>query len=82
MAFSDGTAGAGCTPQAAPDYSPTAWPEPVALAPRRPLDPLGTVLIPPAERQLFTRASGVEPAPAAPVPVAPVPLVLPSVAPP
>ncbi|MEU3560548.1 hypothetical protein [Kitasatospora sp. NPDC006786] len=71
MAFSDGTAGAGSTTPAAPDYSPAAWPEPVALLPRRPLDPLGTVLIPPAERQLFTRAQTAEPPSAAPSAVPP-----------
>ncbi|MEU1285424.1 hypothetical protein [Kitasatospora sp. NPDC005856] len=71
MAFSDGTAGAGSTTQAAPDYSPAAWPEPVALLPRRPLDPLGTVLIPPAERQLFTRAPEIQAPPAAPQPLLP-----------
>ncbi|MFI6156420.1 hypothetical protein ACIBCA_27455 [Kitasatospora sp. NPDC051170] len=32
------------------DYTPAVWPEPVPLVPRKPLDPLGTVLIPPAER--------------------------------
>ncbi|MFD4656750.1 hypothetical protein ACFWP2_14120 [Kitasatospora sp. NPDC058444] len=71
MAFSDGTAGAGTTTPAAPDYSPAAWPEPVALLPRRPLDPLGTVLIPPAERQLFTRAPEIQAPPAAPRPLLP-----------
>ncbi|MFJ6378977.1 hypothetical protein ACIQI7_03050 [Kitasatospora sp. NPDC092039] len=71
MAFSDGTAGTGCTAPAAPDYSPAAWPEPVALLPRRPLDPLGTVLIPAAERQLFTRVSTAEALSTAPRPAAP-----------
>ncbi|MFE7525170.1 MinD/ParA family protein [Kitasatospora sp. NPDC057542] len=71
MAFSDGAAGAGTTTPAAPDYSPAAWPEPVPLLPRSPLDPLGTVLIPPAERQLFTRDLTVEPTSAAPQPAVP-----------
>ncbi|MFI2609744.1 hypothetical protein [Kitasatospora sp. NPDC018619] len=70
MAFSDGTAGTGSTAPPAPDYSPAAWPEPVALLPRGPLDPLGTVLIPPAERRLFSR----EPALAAPPAAAPAPV--------
>ncbi|MFJ9693877.1 hypothetical protein [Kitasatospora sp. NPDC101183] len=40
------------TPEAqTSDYTPAVWPEPVRLVPRKPLDPLGTVLIPPAERQ-------------------------------
>ncbi|GHF63838.1 hypothetical protein GCM10018790_47200 [Kitasatospora xanthocidica] len=77
MAFTDGTPGTGTgtntgTP-AAPDYSPAAWPEPVELRPRPALDPLGTVLIPAPERQLFTRGPGLpeaHPAPAAPAPVA------------
>ncbi|MGA5824028.1 hypothetical protein ACPC54_40050 [Kitasatospora sp. NPDC094028] len=52
MARSDATASTGT----AFDCTPAVWPEPVPLVPRRPLDPLGTVLIPPAERRLFTRA--------------------------
>ncbi|MEV7773631.1 hypothetical protein [Kitasatospora sp. NPDC086791] len=71
--------------QAAPDYAPAAWPEPVALLPRRPLDPLGTVLIPAPERQLYTRSRSAQPPPAAPaqptpaqpVPVSPLPPVPP-----
>ncbi|MGW1177742.1 hypothetical protein ACWD4P_28970 [Kitasatospora sp. NPDC002543] len=75
MAFSDGAPVAGCTTPAAPDYSPATWPEPVALRPRHPLDPLGTVLIPPAERRLFTRAATGGPAPAAAFPTAALPVV-------
>ncbi|MFE7633173.1 hypothetical protein ACFU7Z_04065 [Kitasatospora sp. NPDC057518] len=77
MAYSDGTAGAGGTAQAAPDYSPAVWPEPVALLPPlprlppRPLDPLGTVLIPPAERRPSTREPAVGPSSAAPLPFLP-----------
>ncbi|MFJ6618743.1 hypothetical protein ACIQOW_14345 [Kitasatospora sp. NPDC091335] len=71
MAFSDGTPGAGTAAPAAPDYSPAAWPEPVTLRPRHPLDPLGTVLIPPPERQLFTRPPAVGPPSAAPWPPSP-----------
>ncbi|MEV7354046.1 hypothetical protein [Kitasatospora sp. NPDC091276] len=67
MAFSDGTPddGAAATPER-PDYTPAAWPEPVPLLPRQPLDPLGTVLIPPAERRLFTRAPAPQAQPPAP----------------
>ncbi|MFD0278113.1 hypothetical protein ACFVHB_29985 [Kitasatospora sp. NPDC127111] len=51
------------TPAAAahPDYTPAAWPAPVPVTARRPLDPLGTRLIPPAERPLFTRDSPAAP---------------------
>ncbi|MFF7988838.1 hypothetical protein ACFZDG_03460 [Kitasatospora xanthocidica] len=73
MTFTDGTPGTGTGTPAAPDYSPAAWPEPVQLRPRAALDPLGTVLIPAPERQLFTRGPGLPdtpPAPAAPTPVA------------
>ncbi|GAA1988730.1 MinD/ParA family ATP-binding protein [Kitasatospora viridis] len=46
-----------------PDYAPDQWPEP--LGPARPLDPLGTVLIPAAVRAV------VAPRPTAPAPAAP-----------
>ncbi|MFF7634580.1 hypothetical protein ACFZB9_15695 [Kitasatospora sp. NPDC008050] len=45
----------------APDYTPARWPEPVAVVARTPLDPLGTVLIPPNHRAVLTRAPGAEP---------------------
>ncbi|WP_157537553.1 MinD/ParA family ATP-binding protein [Kitasatospora azatica] len=41
-------------PGPAPDYAPEVWPEPLPLAMRMPLDPLGTVLIPPAARAVLT----------------------------
>ncbi|WP_406207979.1 hypothetical protein OH807_35885 [Kitasatospora sp. NBC_01560] len=40
-----------------PDYTPASWPDPVPLAARTSLDALGTQLIPPAERSLFTRTT-------------------------
>ncbi|MFJ3216376.1 MinD/ParA family protein [Kitasatospora sp. NPDC086801] len=68
MAFSDGTPDEGAAAATErPDYTPAAWPEPVPLLPRQPLDPLGTVLIPPTERRLFART----PAPKAKLPGAP-----------
>ncbi|MFJ8622586.1 hypothetical protein ACIRD3_07030 [Kitasatospora sp. NPDC093550] len=75
MALSDGTTGTapgstGTRTQAAPDYSPTTWPAPVALRPRQPLDPLGTVLIPAPERQLYARGPVGSP-PSAPTPTPP-----------
>ncbi|MEU9041668.1 MULTISPECIES: hypothetical protein [unclassified Kitasatospora] len=71
MAFTDGTPGVGTDVPAAPDYSPAAWPEPVALLPRQPLDLLGTVLIPAPERQLFTRGPDTDPATAPQPPTGP-----------
>ncbi|MFE9429250.1 MinD/ParA family protein [Kitasatospora sp. NPDC006697] len=49
-----------------PDYAPDAWPEP--LGPLRPLDPLGTVLIPPAVRAVVAPRPTAAPAAAAPAP--------------
>lgn len=58
MAHFDGTLGTACRPDPyVPDYTPAAWPDPVPLVARRPLDPLGTQLIPSAERSLFTRGA-------------------------
>ncbi|GAB2749243.1 MinD/ParA family ATP-binding protein [Kitasatospora kifunensis] len=47
--------------QDAPDYTPACWPEAVTVIARTPLDPLGTVLIPPPQRALLNRAVGAEP---------------------
>lgn len=59
----------------APDYTPARWPEAVVVVARTPLDPLGTVLIPPNVRAVLTRGPGAEPA-ASPLPMAmqPVPV--------
>ncbi|MFE7595485.1 hypothetical protein ACFU6K_39420, partial [Kitasatospora sp. NPDC057512] len=81
MAYSDGTAGVGGTAPAALDHSPAVRPGPVALLPPlppRPLDPLGTVLIPPAERRPSTRESTVGPSSAAPLPLLPPPPPVPA----
>lgn len=53
----------------APDYTPARWPEAVVVVARTPLDPLGTVLIPPNVRAVLTRGPGAEPA-ASPLPMA------------
>ncbi|MCX4745823.1 hypothetical protein OG455_09850 [Kitasatospora sp. NBC_01287] len=61
-------------PFGAPDYTPLSWPAPVPLLDRTPLDPLGTVLIPPTERVLPLLRTGEAPAePGLPMPGLPLP---------
>ncbi|WP_329569269.1 MinD/ParA family ATP-binding protein [Kitasatospora sp. NBC_01266] len=62
-------------PDAAPDYTPASWPEPVPLPARPALNPLGTVLIPPAERTVPTARPGE--IPGAPAGSGPAPLPAP-----
>ncbi|AUY52724.1 hypothetical protein [Streptomyces sp. CB01881] len=66
-------------PEDHPDYTPADWPVPVPVVARRPLDTLGTQLIPPPERSLFVRAAaaGNPPAPADPPPTGPAPAASP-----